>query len=68
MDTIRRINITIDEDLLNKIDSYSKKRYVTRSGLISFVLSMYLDSIAFIDDDPNLFSDDLKSTTGFEEV
>ena len=41
---IKRINITIDDDLLNKIDFYSKKRYLTRSGLISYVLSAYLES------------------------
>ena len=40
---IKRINITIDDVLLNKIDSYSKKRYLSRSGLISAVLSGYLD-------------------------
>lgn len=42
---IKRINITIDDVLLNKIDSYSKKRYITRSGLISAILSGYLDHI-----------------------
>lgn len=40
---IKRINITIDDCLLNKIDSYSKKRYISRSSLISLVLSSYLD-------------------------
>lgn len=39
---IKRINITIDENLLNKIDSYSKNRYLSRSAFISFVLSTYL--------------------------
>ena len=42
---MKRINITIDEDLLNKIDSYGKKRYLTRSGLISLALSSFLDSV-----------------------
>ena len=45
MKNIKRINITIDEELLNKIDSYSKKRYLSRSGLISMVLSTFLDSV-----------------------
>ena len=39
---IKRINITIDEDLLTKIDSYAKKRYLTRSALISLALSIFL--------------------------
>ena len=42
---MKRINITIDDELLNKIDSYSKKRYLSRSGFISFVLSTYLDNV-----------------------
>lgn len=45
---IKRINITIDEDLLNRIDSYSKKRYLSRSGLISLALSTYLDNVDYI--------------------
>lgn len=42
---IKRINITIDDELLNRIDSFSKKRYLSRSGLISMVLSSYLDHV-----------------------
>ena len=42
---MKRINITIDEDLLNRIDSYSKKTYLSRSGLISLVLSTYLNNV-----------------------
>lgn len=45
MKNIKRINITIDEDLLNKVDSYLKNRYLSRSGLISLVLSSYLDYV-----------------------
>ena len=45
---IKRINITIDEGLLNKIDSYSKKRYLSRSGLISLALSTYLDNVSVV--------------------
>ena len=58
---IKRINITIDEELLNNVDSYSKKRYLSRSGLISFVLSAFLDVVEM---DPDAF----KPITGFEEV
>lgn len=42
---MKRINITIDEDLLTRIDSFTKKRYGSRSGLIAFVLSTYLDKV-----------------------
>ena len=39
---MKRINITIDEELLNKIDSYAKQSYLSRSGLISLALSIFL--------------------------
>lgn len=42
---MKRVNITIDENLLNKIDSYSKKRYLSRSGFISLAISTYLDNV-----------------------
>ena len=42
---VKRINITIDEDLLNKIDSYSKKKHLSRSGLISYVFSTYFECV-----------------------
>ena len=59
---IKRINITIDEDLLNKIDSYSKIKYFSRSGLISYVLSTYLDCV-----EKTSGSFALKHRTGFSE-
>ena len=62
---ITRINITIDEDLLNKIDSYSKKRYLSRSGLISAVLSGYLDTVEQV---PSSSAYALKPTTGSVSV
>ena len=42
---MKRINITIDEELLKKADVFSKKRFLSRSGLISLALSTYLDSV-----------------------
>ena len=42
---VKRINITIDEDLLYKIDSYSKKKHLSRSGLISYVFSTYFECV-----------------------
>ena len=47
---MKRINITIDQDLLNKIDSYAKKHYLSRSGLISLALSIFLKIRVFSSD------------------
>ena len=58
---MKRINITIDENLLNRIDSYTRKRYFSRSGLIAFALSTYLDTV---EEDPK----NLKQINGFVEV
>ena len=52
---MKRINITINDDLLNRIDSYSKKRYLSRSGLISLVLSTYLNKV----EKTSIFSSDI---------
>ena len=62
---IKRINITIDEELLNRIDSYSKKSYLSRSGLISLVLSTYLNKV---EKDSNSFAYDPKPIFGHVEV
>ena len=48
---IKRINISINEDLLNKIDSYAQKRYLSRSGFISLALSAYF--LDFVDKIPS---------------
>ena len=37
-----RIQISIDDELLEKVDNYTKKRYISRSGLISFLLNQHL--------------------------
>lgn len=62
---MKRINITIDDDLLNNIDIYSNKIHLSRSGFISFALSSYLEYIANI---PYSFSYTLKHLTDSEEV
>ena len=60
---VKRINITIDEDLLNKIDSYAKKKHCSRSGLISYVFSTYFEFV-----EKSLGSYALKHSTGCSEV
>lgn len=42
---MKRINITINEDLLNKIDSSSKTLCLSRSGFITLVLLCYVDNL-----------------------
>jgi len=37
-----KINITIDEELLGRIDSFADKSYMSRSGLISQACTQYL--------------------------
>lgn len=39
-----KISITIDDSLLSRVDSFVSNNYITRSGLISMLLSQYLDS------------------------
>ena len=43
MRNCKKINISIGEELLNKTDSYAKKRSLSRSCLIALALSYYLD-------------------------
>lgn len=39
-----KISITIDDALLSRVDSWVADNYNSRSGLISMLLSQYLDS------------------------
>lgn len=38
-----KVQLSIDDDLMNKADEYAKKNYLTRSGLVSMVLSQFLE-------------------------
>ena len=38
----KKINISIDDDLLTRLDSYADDNYLTRSGLIAIALNNYL--------------------------
>ena len=46
-----RINITIQDDLLEKVDAYTASNAMTRSGLIQLALSQYLQAQEML---PNL--------------
>ena len=37
-----KVNITLDEELLQRIESYADENYLTRSGLISLAASQFL--------------------------
>ncbi len=38
-----KLQISLDEELVKRLDSYAEKNYMTRSGLISFSVSQYLN-------------------------
>lgn len=37
-----KVNITLDEELLQRIESFADENYLTRSGLITLATSQYL--------------------------
>ena len=37
-----KVNITLDEELLQRIESYADENYLTRSGLITLATSQFL--------------------------
>lgn len=39
---MKKINISINEELLDRADKYGEQNYISRSGLISLALSQYL--------------------------
>lgn len=40
-----KVQISLDDELMNKIDSVADANYMSRSGLISFACVQYLNSI-----------------------
>ena len=39
-----KINITLDDKLLSRLDTYADENYMSRSGLISLACTQYLNS------------------------
>lgn len=37
-----KVNITLEEELLQRIETYADENYLTRSGLITLAVSQYL--------------------------
>lgn len=43
-----KINISLDDDLVQRIDSFADSNYMSRSGFISFACTQYLNSAEVI--------------------
>lgn len=39
-----KVNITIDDDLLKRVDNFADKNYMSRSGLLSLAVTQYLNT------------------------
>lgn len=39
-----KVQITLDEELIKRIDNYADENYMSRSGLISFACTQFLNS------------------------
>lgn len=39
-----KVNVTIDEGLLERIDEYAEDNFITRSGLVQLAMSQFLTS------------------------
>ena len=40
-----KVQVSLDERLVDRIDNYADANYMSRSGLISFVMSLYLNQV-----------------------
>lgn len=40
-----KVNITVDDELMQRIDEYSKEIYMTRSGLVSLACAQFLNTV-----------------------
>lgn len=40
-----KINVSMDENLLKRVDVYAGSNYMTRSGLLSFAVTQYLNQV-----------------------
>lgn len=49
-----KINITLDKELIEKIDAEASKKYVSRSAYIAFAVSQKIQSDNMLDNMPEL--------------
>lgn len=40
-----KVNITFNDELMKRVDEYAEQNYMTRSGLISFATTQFLNSV-----------------------
>lgn len=45
----KRVSLTLEEELLKRIDEYAKKNYLSRSGLVSVAVNQYLTTLQVLD-------------------
>lgn len=39
-----KVNITLDDELIKRVDNYADKNYMSRSGLLSLAVTQYLNA------------------------
>ncbi len=61
-----RINITMDEELVKKIDEISSKMYVSRSAYIAFAVSQKIQADKMLDNMPE-YVEAVKSAVELEK-
>ena len=62
-----RINITMDEELVKKIDDVASKMYVSRSAYIAFAVSQKIQADKMVDNLPEL-AQTMKSAVELEQT
>ena len=62
-----RINITMDEELVKKIDEIASKMYVSRSAYIAFAVSQKIQADKMVDNLPEL-AQTMKSVVELEQA
>lgn len=43
-----KINVSIKEELVKRLDAYAERNYLSRSGLVSLALTNYLNSVELV--------------------
>ena len=38
-----KVNVTLDDELMQRVDNYADRNYMSRSGLISLAVTQYLN-------------------------
>ncbi len=62
-----RINITMNEELVKKIDEVASKMYVSRSAYVAFAVSQKIQADRMLDNLPEL-AQTMKSAVEFEQA